>query len=156
MNIWFTADTHFGHHNIIEYCKRPFNSTEEMDECYVQNHNSLVKDCDLVFHLGDVAFRSESPFNTLKGKKHLIIGNHDHQRSLAPYNVVWAKDLYQLQVGNTKIILCHYPLLEWNGRLHGSYHLYGHVHGRIPRTDKAIDAGVDCWGFRPFNLDEII
>jgi len=31
MNIWFTADTHFGHLNVIKFCNRPFTSAEEDD-----------------------------------------------------------------------------------------------------------------------------
>ncbi len=24
--VWWTSDTHFGHANIVDYCKRPFDS----------------------------------------------------------------------------------------------------------------------------------
>jgi calcineurin-like phosphoesterase family protein len=30
-NIWFTADHHFGHANIIGFCNRPFSDVMEMD-----------------------------------------------------------------------------------------------------------------------------
>jgi len=30
-SVWFTADFHLGHFNIIRYCHRPFASVEEMD-----------------------------------------------------------------------------------------------------------------------------
>lgn len=33
--IYFTSDTHFGHTNIIEYCKRPFRDTFHMNEAVV-------------------------------------------------------------------------------------------------------------------------
>jgi calcineurin-like phosphoesterase family protein len=35
-NIWFTANFHFGHNNIIRYCDRPFRSVEEMDQTIVE------------------------------------------------------------------------------------------------------------------------
>ena len=31
MQVWFTADTHRGHGNIIKYCQRPFLSREELN-----------------------------------------------------------------------------------------------------------------------------
>ena len=38
-NIWFTADFHFGHSNIIRYCNRPFQSVEEMDQTILDRLN---------------------------------------------------------------------------------------------------------------------
>ena len=57
MVYWFTSDTHFGHKNIIEYCKRPFSSVEQMNEMLIKKWNNKVKVDDIVFHLGDFSFR---------------------------------------------------------------------------------------------------
>ena len=58
---------------------------------------------------------------------------------------------------NIHIVLCHYPMLSWNRRVHGSFHLYGHVHGRNPGVGRSHDVGIDnppnMW--RPINLYEV-
>lgn len=77
--IWVISDTHFGHENIIQYCRRPFANAEIMDENLVENWNSVVKENDIVYHLGDVYFgvNGRDALPKLKGRKRLVLGNHD-------------------------------------------------------------------------------
>ena len=35
--VYFTADTHFDHANIIRFCNRPFTSVDEMNEALIAN-----------------------------------------------------------------------------------------------------------------------
>jgi calcineurin-like phosphoesterase family protein len=51
--IYFTADTHFCHGNIIGSCYRPFKDVYEMNKAMIQNWNSIVTDYDEVYILGD-------------------------------------------------------------------------------------------------------
>lgn len=53
INTWFTSDFHLGHQNIIRYCSRPFHSTGEMDEGILGNLNSMVRQNDVLYFLGD-------------------------------------------------------------------------------------------------------
>ena len=46
--IYFSADQHFSHANIIKYCKRPFNNAQHMNETLIKNWNSVVKPMDTV------------------------------------------------------------------------------------------------------------
>ena len=55
MNIFITADHHFNHKNIIEYCDRPFKTVEEMNNTMIEKWNNKVGKDDLVIHLGDFA-----------------------------------------------------------------------------------------------------
>jgi len=79
MMYFFTADTHFNHKNIIEYCKRPFKDIDEMNNELIKRWNETVSEEDTVFHLGDFSFRGYWTFrNKLNGKIILLRGNHDN------------------------------------------------------------------------------
>ncbi len=86
MNYWWTSDYHFSHFNIIRYCKRPFETAEEMNETIIRKHNERVKPEDTVFFLGDFIFKGGKEGGVekyrqfekrLNGKFIFIKGNHD-------------------------------------------------------------------------------
>lgn len=166
MTIFFTADTHFNHGNIIKYCKRPFSTIAEHNDTIIKNWNSLVKEEDTVYHLGDFCFGGpkyvEFIRNRLNGKIHLIRGNHD--KFLKPSSSTFPgfesiKDMHTLktQLKNEKIeiVLCHYPLRSWDKSFHGSWHLFGHVHGHLPPHGLSFDVGVDSNHFSPISLEQV-
>jgi len=156
---WFTADTHFGHQNILKICKRPFDTIEEMDRTLIANWNSVVGKNDQVFHLGDFAYRADQRlmrrvFSQLNGQKFLIEGNHDteHTRQLKWSDV---SQIRETSVGGQRIVMCHYALRSWAGLHHGAVHLYGHSHGSLPGTYHSEDVGVDVYGFTPVSWPTI-
>ena len=154
--IFFTADTHLGHENIIKYCNRPFNNVREMDEAIINNWNSVVKKDDLVYHLGDFCFKSLSYYtNKLNGNIILIKGNHDflEKEDYKYFNQVY--DYKKIKFNNQKIILFHYPMRFWDCSHHGSWHLYGHIHGSHPSIGLSHDVGVDVNGFKPISFTEL-
>lgn len=79
--IYYTSDLHLGHANVIRHCDRPFADADEMDAALINNWNAKVHRNDTVYIVGDFLFRAKRPaegyLSSLKGKKHLIIGNHD-------------------------------------------------------------------------------
>jgi calcineurin-like phosphoesterase family protein len=139
-------------------------SITEMDEDMVLRWNSVVKPDDTVYHLGDLAFRNcQDVFYRLNGVKHLIIGNHDDRKTLT---LPWAsepKHYDEIKVEDAEgisrtLILCHYPIEEWDGYFRGTIHLHGHVHGKqMKPCDKVrVDVGVDCFNFYPVTIDQIL
>src|SRR4030066_28737 len=66
-NIFFTADTHFNHANIIHYCRRPFSSIKEMNETLIAKWNAGMGKGDLVYHLGDFAWESGTKATMIPG-----------------------------------------------------------------------------------------
>ena len=162
-NIWFTADPHYGHANIIRFQERPYADLDEMHEALIQNYNDLVQDGDMVYILGDFSFqRNPDPvFYRLKGQKHLILGNHDKLKLIKHLPWAWIKDVYKLKVKDRddkqiKIWLSHYAHRAWPHSHHGSIHLYGHSHGNMPDFGRSTDVGVDAWDYKPVHLDTIL
>lgn len=167
--IYFTADLHFGHKNIIAHCKRPFQSVDHMDSVLIRNWNQKVNSNDEVYILGDFTMEDAATahryFSALNGKKYLIRGNHDKfTKHFAAYgdDVVWIKDYHVLRYQKSKFILFHYPILEWESFGKDSIHLYGHIHNSeksIERTKvlgkNTYNVGVDVNGYEPVSVEQI-
>ena len=154
MNL-YTADLHFGHMSVIKFDQRPFLSVEEMDKTLIDLWNHRVKEKDDVYIVGDFAYKNQQPeeyyLRQLKGRKHLVIGNHDtkllkNEIAMGYFESV-DKMMHVADNGN-HICLCHFPIAEWNGFFKGHYHIYGHIHNKtnevfhyIKQFDKALNAG---------------
>ena len=165
MNTWFTSDTHFGHANIIKYCKRPFKNLEQMEEVIIRNWNERVKPDDLVIFLGDFCFKGgtrRTLYNAdyyrkkLNGNIVFIKGNHDGNNSL---NTRLKSIIYEF--GSDSIYCVHRPE---NFSQNYSLNLVGHVHEKWKIKQACCDdgnkilmvnVGVDQWGFKPIKMEEI-
>lgn len=170
-NIFFTADTHFGHRNIIKYCNRPFidhaitdpenperYKVEDMDETLIERWNQRVQDTDTVYHLGDFCFGGATKWHNyrqrLNGRIELILGNHDKKILADP--VMNDVSLYQeISIDGNSIVLFHYGMRTWHHDLRGTWHLYGHSHGQLPAYGKSFDIGVDNTDFYPLEFLEV-
>jgi len=171
MSLFFTADTHFGHKNLTQAGRtpekaRPFADVEEHDEHLVKCWNTVVGPKDTVYHLGDVCWGNSKGqidlLQRLNGKIHLIRGNHDRDiRGFGPNPVESrfssVQDLVTVKHNGRKIILCHYPLMEWDSSFHGSIHLHGHCHHNLPPDPDKLrqDVGVDGWDWTPVSVQAI-
>jgi calcineurin-like phosphoesterase family protein len=163
--IYFTADLHLGHANVIRFCNRPFASAGEMDEALIANWNETIKGNDDVYILGDLFYRNETPaektLKRLKGRKHLILGNHDKRWvrgiDLTKY-FAEVTNLLMYKRDGVKYTLCHYPMLSWEGRGRGGDMIHRHIHNNpLGCADPfLLNAGVEINGYKPVTLDELI
>lgn len=139
--IFVTSDTHFGHDREFIWGPRGFKNVHEMNKVIITNWNQNVDMEDDVYHLGDVMLGDNEVglkyLKQLKGKIHIICGNHDtptrRQLYADCYNVVEVCDAKYLKVGHQNFFLCHYPTITANLDDNGSLsrnliNLYGHTH----------------------------
>jgi calcineurin-like phosphoesterase family protein len=172
--IYFTSDYHTNHNKILHLCKRPFSDMDEMLDVIVNRHNAVVTDNDIVYDLGDFAYKCSATkavdfLRQLNGQRKIILGNHDKPlRSAIKAGMVNdliesgkveiigstdpnIKTIYRTHVDNKDLTLSHYAISSWDGVYRGAWHLYGHSHGKMPEMKKIcrFDVGVDSWNFHP-------
>lgn len=153
---FFTSDTHFGHANILRYCKRPFSHIDEMDEVIIKNYNDVVTNDDIVFHHGDFAFRDPVYYRKrLNGKIFFINGNHDYKIEHCKNIFESVHDLLTTKVENQQITMCHFAMRVWNKSHFNTWHTYGHSHGRLESFGKSYDVGVDNNDFKPVSFEQL-
>lgn len=132
--VFFTADTHFGHGNILKYCNRPFLNEQEKkllaesdgrgtfkvsresidlnDTTIIKNINAVVGKDDILWHLGDFCFADYAGARRYRDRiacqnVYLIWGNHDK-----PYIRDLFAECYNeklIQYGDKKVLMHHYP-----------------------------------------------
>ena len=114
-NIFFYSDPHFGHENIIHYCKRPYKNSIEMEKDFIKKYNYLVQPNDITYWLGDIGFcgydRLKGIISQMNGIKVLILGNHDKYGITTYYNLGFSAVLNaaSINLGQEIVDLNHYP-----------------------------------------------
>ncbi len=158
--IYFIADTHFNHSNIIKYCNRPFNNTYEMNEYIIEKWNSVVKNDDTVYHLGDVRFGSlqevKNLVERLNGTKILLKGNHDFKIGVNTWKKIGFLKVYKKKIILDNLLLTHAPTEEVG---ENQINIFGHIHDKPldERFDKRNHICVSCdvIDYTPVNIKMI-
>lgn len=149
MSKLYTADTHFGHANIIKYCRRPFASVETMDDVLAHNLIEAAKTGAQIIHAGDVSFNfqkfTREHGNLWTDKKHhvVVLGNHDdiagHKKLayLSHFGVIvgdpklWRKNSYmlfdKLDGQAVQVLVSHNPV-DADKLPKGWVNVHGHIH----------------------------
>lgn len=179
--VFITSDTHFGHNRDFVWKARGYNSVEDHDNGVIASINEIVRENDVLLHLGDFCLNtSNERFDWLLSQIqcqniHHLFGNHNnpHEKSvyrqLVPsgqrYPVTYKNMTYQghymeVVLNGQYAILMHYPILVWNEMAHGAWMLCGHSHYGCPATTaenkdgKILDVGWDGHG-KPWSIAEI-
>ena len=167
------SDTHFNHANILNFTNhagekvRPeFDSVEAMNEHMIECWNSVVGDNDVVYHLGDVHFgataneaSNRSILRRLKGRKYLIIGNHDNLEDPVLYES-FRKVTFWNYLKQYDLSLSHIPLHESTMREGKAgpktRNIHGHIHRNPPPSENHINVSVEWVNYTPVNVESLL
>lgn len=176
--VWFISDTHFSHPSILyfhpwrrdacgitleELQADKIAALEKHDRWLVDLWNSTVRKQDEVYMLGDFCLgnrvKTEEILRQLKGRKHLIQGNHDRSLHGLERYFESVSQIKEAKFTNNQfkfidpeetfcVEMSHYPMLTWNRRPHGTCHVHGHCHGGIDSwnaesKELRLDVGLD-------------
>lgn len=171
--IYVTSDWHFCHSQPFLYEPRGFKNQYEMNAAIIERHNAIVQADDEVYALGDCILNDNEEgikcIKQLKGKIHIIRGNHCTDARIALYkscpNIVEICDAKFLKVDKQNFFLSHYPCLTSNFDEEKPLNrriisLAGHYHTK----DKWIDFNkgliyhveMDAHDCKPVNIRNII
>lgn len=176
--IFFVSDFHYSHLGAIyfhperldkagmtmdEFKEDKKVAMAKYDEWLIEQWNSRIRKQDTVYFLGDFCLgnkeRTQYILSRLKGKKFLIFGNHDKSCKGLENYFEWVGDIKEAKFTNNQfkfidpeetfcVEMCHYPLLTWNRRTHGTVMVHGHTHGTLQSFNTSskelrVDIGYD-------------
>jgi calcineurin-like phosphoesterase family protein len=176
-NTFVICDNHIRHYGVVLHCNREqfiydnpdYDPEKEFhfkhnnpkavhleshDEHQIETWNSRVGPKDHIWILGDLAWKNHAHYiHRLNGYKYLIRGNHDkmHQDTLRLFAKIGGAHYqysFYTKIHGRRVMLSHCPYHTWFSSCHGSWHLYGHCHGRLKEIPwiLSFDCGYDVWG----------
>ena len=170
--IWFSSDLHFNHDKAFIYEPRGCSSIEEMNTKIVDNFNSVIRESDTLYLLGDNMLGGSEKnedgmrlLNSLHGNKILIAGNHDgpSRKRLYIENDYPIYDALAVVYYKIHFYLSHYPTITTNLQeesikqavvnLHGHTHSKSRFYNDIPLM---YNVGVDAHDLMPVSIDTVI
>lgn len=158
--IFFIADPHFGHQNIITYENRPYDSVEAMDHDLIKRWNQVVKAQDEVFVLGDFSFygkeKTAEIVEQLNGKKTLIMGNHDSRSPKYYYECGFETVSKYPIILEEFWMLSHEPMYINTNMPYAN--IFGHVHSNkvyANHSTQSFCACVERIDYTPIEFDKI-
>lgn len=152
--IWVCADLHLNHKNVI-HMGRDFPTLEDHNNFVIEQYNKVVHDDDLVYILGDLVFSPAAPaielVKRLKGRKILILGNHDRLTN-AQYREMGIIEVINHPVYySSSIILSHEPVIEAFNNPY-VYNIHGHLHHSYIDAENYINVNIEMNDYKPVDL----
>lgn len=175
-NVFYTSDLHLNHPYVAGI--RGHETTIEHDELLIDRFNERLDKNSHLWILGDVFMGSITNglpmVDRLKGKKHLVLGNHDaahpmHKKSHTQlrrfYDSFESVHLHeQHNIAGLEILLSHFPYegdhseedrgSQWRLRDEGKWLLHGHVHREWHIRGRQLNMGVD-WNYFPVPREDV-
>lgn len=172
-NVWFIADLHIKHKNILRHQPNRIEKMNLENEEDIINHDKYIIDMwlrktkrhDHIYVLGDFIMSDQTTalyiLNRLKSNGcniHLIVGNHDKstQKMFNMFesielikSVIFKSSVFPFLKEDIQVVMCHYPMKSWPNKCRGSLMLHGHTHDNSPwehegSDDLQINVGFDC------------
>lgn len=168
-DIWVSSDWHYNHANILTFYDyngkkvREFDNVNQMNECLIDNHNSVVKPGDIFYNLGDVFMGDKEKFKRdfpkFNGSKRLVVGNHDDIKFLSSggffNNVLMWRGFPEYG-----LILSHVPLNEgslFRGKdlLKPALNVHGHIHTLDSPPGPYYNVSVERINYTPVHIEDL-
>jgi calcineurin-like phosphoesterase family protein len=169
---------------------RGFDDVSAHDQMILTRLRESLAADDELWILGDVGKANVSTIRLLRDRipcerVHIVLGNHDERSKFVSVGGFATVEYYD-EVGKDirdgyKFVMSHYPMLDWNRAMQGSYMLHGHIHS-LPLAPRPVpgaarvhgegwqgyneecrasrrrrfDVGVDANDYRPVSAADIV